>query len=63
MATNNMVIKAIFALIKSVSNWLYKYEIYLVNNGVHPIEICNYPACAISTQIQPCFAITNLSSL
>ena len=59
MATTSKLLKAEFALSKRVSIWLYEYDIHSVMYAVHLTKIFDYPACAISTQIQSCYCITN----
>ena len=51
MATIIAKIMEKFALFKSVTIWLYEYDIHLVMNDVHHIEIYEYQGHVISIQI------------
>ncbi len=58
MATKNVTVKAEYTLINSVGIWVYEYDVHSVMTFVHLIEVLGYLECVISTQIQPCFALT-----
>ncbi len=51
MAIDDLTAKAKYTLIKSVSIWLYEYDIHSVMTGVYLTEIFDCPACALKLNL------------
>ncbi len=58
MKTSNVTVKTRYTSINSAGIWVSEYGIHSVVTLVHLIEIFDYLACVICTQIQRCFALT-----